>query len=67
MEDADGVSQGAAAHASSAVSASRLSRLFFTLSQVAIQHLVGTQAASAPHMLRSACHRIAVLIYMQAC
>ncbi len=39
--DTDDVSHGAVpAEASSAVSASRLSRLFFILGQVAIQHLV---------------------------
>lgn len=55
MEDADDMSEGPAACSSNAVSASRLSRLFFTLGQVAIQHLVGKQAASALRMLRSAC------------
>ena len=50
--DADDMPQPSAAaptHTSSAVSASRLSRLFFTLGQVAIQHLVSQQQLYAAH------------------
>ena len=41
METDDMPQASAAAPGGSAVSASRLSRLFFVLGQVAIQHLVG--------------------------